>query len=561
MPTISVDYTDLIQLIGKEYSYEELEALMIYIKGELKKHTSAGGRLRIELKDTNRPDLWCPEGIARQIRFLFQRQDYSALTSFAPEDTEKRIDVNKNMQPIRPYIAAFCARGVSVTAELLDQLIQTQEKLCDNYGKKRELAAIGIYDAGSIRFPVQYKAVTPHTIRFTPLGCERDMDLNEILTCHPKGVEYGPILHGKELVPILTGHDGKVLSLPPVINSRQSGEVAVGDDYLFVEVTGTDLNMALHMANILVYNLYDRGWTIEPVATIYPYETGYGHKIIAPYPLDNRVEIEQAFIGRYLGYSYDETDLCEAFEKYGLMVDTKAASGRLGVSSYPYRQDYMHAVDAVEDAAIVMGYNTFEPLMPERFTIGHMNLSTLKEDRVREIMTGMGFEEVILNMLCNKSDFDASVATMNGPLLEVSNPMTQNYAAVRNALFPALLKVEAASSKAFYPHRVCEVGEVVIDDAADNHQWITRSHLGALMAHPEANFSEAGSYLMQLSYQMFWNIRIQPKPFAPFIPGRSAAIMVADECVGMLGEVHPEILDAWQIKMPVTVFELNISVL
>ena len=38
------------------------------VKGELKEHVAETGELRIELQDSNRPDLWCCEGIARQIR-------------------------------------------------------------------------------------------------------------------------------------------------------------------------------------------------------------------------------------------------------------------------------------------------------------------------------------------------------------------------------------------------------------------------------------------------------------------------------------------------------------
>ena len=43
----------------------------------------------------------------------------------------------------------------------------------------------------------------------------------------------------------------QALSFPPIINSREVGEVRVGDDALFVEVTGTDLSMVVLTLNIL----------------------------------------------------------------------------------------------------------------------------------------------------------------------------------------------------------------------------------------------------------------------------------------------------------------------
>jgi phenylalanyl-tRNA synthetase beta chain len=231
------------------------------------------------------------------------------------------------------------------------------------------------------------------------------------------------------------------------------------------------------------------------------------------------------------------------------------------VSTYPYRQDYMHAVDVVEDFVIASGYNSFEPIMPERFTVGHLDPMTLTEDRVRETMIGLGFEEVILNILSNKADFSDRVLEMNSELLEISNPMTENYSSLRNSLLPSLLKVEAASYASMYPHKVFEVGEVVIRDDSDNQRWATRSRLGGLLAHAGANFSEMGSYLTQLQYLMFWNIKIQTDNFQLFIPGRSASIMADETAVGVIGEVHPEILDTWGIRMPTVLFEVDLSTL
>ena len=67
MPTITCAYQDLKELIGEEISIKELPSRLKLIKGELKGHDREAGELRIELNDTNRPDLWCAEGIARQI--------------------------------------------------------------------------------------------------------------------------------------------------------------------------------------------------------------------------------------------------------------------------------------------------------------------------------------------------------------------------------------------------------------------------------------------------------------------------------------------------------------
>ncbi len=282
----------------------------------------------------------------------------------------------------------------------------------------------------------------------------------------------------------------------------------------------------------------------------------------------NEVEVDCALFEQYLGKSYMLEEIITGLKNYGLtvqegQVDTTSKVGptSIVVSTYPYRLDYMHAVDVVEDFAISIGYNTFEPTMPERFTVGHLSPMTLLEDRVREALIGFGFEEVILNILTNKEDFGEKVHNMYSDLLEVSNPMTETYSSLRNSLIPSLLKVESKSFKSMYPHKVFEVGEVVIRDDKENHGCATNSQLAALLSHAEANFSEMGSYLTHLQYLMFWDVKIQTKHFPIFIEGRSGEIMADDIPVGMIGGIHPEILDKWGIKMPTVLFELDLSVL
>src|SRR5215470_19937713 len=74
MPTISIFKQDLEALLSKpgearrSITVEQLEEWLSLVKGELKGQSSETGELRIELQDSNRPDLWCCEGIARQIR-------------------------------------------------------------------------------------------------------------------------------------------------------------------------------------------------------------------------------------------------------------------------------------------------------------------------------------------------------------------------------------------------------------------------------------------------------------------------------------------------------------
>ena len=66
MPTISFFQKDFEELLGRTVPPEQLESWLPLVKGELKDVTQATGEIRVELQDSNRPDLWSVEGIARQ---------------------------------------------------------------------------------------------------------------------------------------------------------------------------------------------------------------------------------------------------------------------------------------------------------------------------------------------------------------------------------------------------------------------------------------------------------------------------------------------------------------
>ncbi|MDE6736687.1 MAG: hypothetical protein K2J50_04215, partial [Treponemataceae bacterium] len=46
-----------------------------------------------------------------------------------------------------------------------------------------------------------------------------------------------------------------------------------------------------------------------------------------------------------------------------------------------------------------------------------------------------------------------------------------------------------------------------------------------------------------------------------FIPGRQAAILVHGKQVGIFGEVHPQVLENWQIAVPCVAGEVNLEAL
>ncbi len=556
MPTIDIKKHDLDFLIGQEMHLSVLEKHLMLAKAELKEYNSETDDLKVELSDSNRPDLWSAEGIARQIRIALSGKPETYPFFNHGRKATREIRVSRAMKSVRPFIAACTASSVHMNEDVLAQMIQSQDKLSEIFGRNRTTISIGIYELDRIVFPVDYRLADPSSISFTPLGMEERLTLAQILQRHPKGITYGNIVKPFSQYPILMDSMERVLSFPPIINSREIGEVKPQTRNVLIEVTGTDLRMTMLTLNILATSFYDRGAEIEPILVTYPYETPFGKRVAFPADTSGKFKIPLSKFSAGLGENVVLADVKKHLTSYGHSVST--SRGMITVAVPPYRDDIMHHVDLVEDYAISRGYDSFEPVMPQQSTVGSLTSLELLADSVRGTMVGAGFQEIMSNILCSREELD--YAMLDGEMLvEVDNVMSLAYSVLRNRIIPSLLTVEAASSKAFYPHNNFEIGEVAIFDKNENNGSRTELGLGALISHPGANFSEMHSILDVLFYYLGLDYSLVPTVQPLFTQGRCGAILSKGETVGFIGEIRPEVLERTQITMPCSAFEITLN--
>ncbi len=555
MPKIEIKKNDLYKLLKKKLNNIELETLLESAKAELDDIT--GDLIKIELNDTNRPDQWTSAGIARHINQYLKLNKYDY--PFFKDKAKYIINVDKNIQQIRPYIAGFAAKNIKINEDLLLELIQNQEKFAMNFGRKRADIAIGIYKLNRIKFPIIYKAVKPESIKFTPLEEKKEMNLNEILKNHPKGVEFKHIVKDHKDYPIILDSDNNVLSFPPIINSKYIGEVEVGDNELFVELTGSNITNILLVANIIACDLSDRGAEIIPIQVNYPYETKYTKSISVPYDFKNKINIKINKFDKIIGSVPKKEEITANLKTMGYN-EIKIEKDKLSIKIPPYRNDIMHLNDIAEDYIIGKGYNNFNIKMPSNPTIGVLSKEELFSDKLRTWAVGMEFQEILSNILTSEDNIYNKMNIEERGALEIANPMTESFNVIRNSIIPLLLEVEAVSAKADYPHKIFEIGEVAEKDSNENHGFKTELNIGFLSAHSKTNFSEMRSYVDNIIYYAgIDDFQIKPIKIPYLLKGRSAQIIYKDKILGYFGEIHPEVLEKWDINMPCSIIEIYVN--
>ena len=584
MPKIEVNEKLFFNLLGKKYDYDTLERKLTCGKAELDEKPDMSMSedervIKIELNDTNRPDLWSCGGVARQLRLHegAKRSDYSKFLSKAgaiKDNGNRVITVEEGLKDVRPFMVSFVISGKPIDDPMLKDIIQTQEKLCWNFGRKRKSISMGVYRMSQIKWPCHYKAVDPDKTSFVPLACDAPMTCRQILTEHPKGKDFGWILEGLKKFPLLTDDKDEVLSMAPIINSATLGAVQVGDKDLMVELTGDNMENLILAANIVACDFHDAGYEILPVKVVHPYETGFGKEITVPFYFQKEAKATLAAINKKLGGDLTKEQVLDALSRMDNDVVAKDIPTNETTAKYcaanktdveftvqpaPYRNDFLHEVDVIEDVMIGMTLDYFKPQKPNDFTIGKLSDITLFSRKAKEIMVGLGYQEMIFNYLGSKRDYIDRMNISADKVIEILNPMSENYQFVRPSIIASLLRAESAAANAIFPHKIFEIGKVAFLDDSENTGTKTIQSLGFMTAANNANFNDLASEVASILYFLDHKYEVKEANDPRFIPGRQAAIIVKGKQVGIFGEIHPQVLENWQIAVPCVAGEIDIE--
>ncbi len=550
MPTINFSLKDLQKLVGKKLTIENIQELAHYGKGEFEDYDQETDIVRIDFGDTNLPYLWSVEGFARLIKGVLGIQ--KGIPKIEVHKSTYKVIVDKSIIKYRQYIACFAAKSHKIDDYLLKQIIQLQEKFCETYGRRRQKVSIGLYSYQKITFPVHYKAVDPLSIQFVPLDFKAKMNLKEILAEHPKGKEYSWILEGFDKYPILFDEKGEILSFVPITNSNLTGKLEIGDENLFFEATGTDEQSVNLAANIFAYALYERGFEIYSAQMDYPDHPNKNpnKKIITPNLVKEIILINKEQFIQLFGLDLTNTEIKNLFE----MAQFDFSNNKVAVP--PYRSDMLHPYDAIEDVGIMYGFNKIKESNLKTFTIGSKLEFNVFIDKVREIIIGLGYQEIMSPILTNKNFLYEKMNIEHLETIEIEDFMSETYSVVRSWVLPNLMEVFSRNKHVEFPQRIFEEGLVNIRKDEDVIEY---NRIAIATSNDKANYTEIRQVLDYLLGCFGLNYYIEEAEHNSFIDGRCGRVILKDKKIAYLGEISPIVLSNWGLEMPVAALELNLS--
>jgi phenylalanyl-tRNA synthetase beta chain len=507
-------------------------------------------KIRVEY-NPNRPDFSSDIGVFRSLNGLLNIKTGLPTFNYS-SDRLYQLTIDPSVHQIRPIILFFVAKNDKINNFILNQLILMQEDLHNGIARGRKKAAIGIHDLDAIKFPLIYNTRAGNE-SFIPLGQTQPFKFKEVLSDLEVGKQYGNLLKNFNRYPTISDKNNKVISFPPIINSNNT-KITDKSKNLLIEITGTNLETCQSILAIISYYLYEEGYKLF---------SGFVHEnksISSSLKLlkDKTVLVDKNIIKKYLGLDLSIKEILQILNRCRIGISiTKDKKIKCFIP--PYRIDVTTPIDIVEEVAIGYGIDNLEtttPLFP--ISSGASNNYFRKIDEIKETLIGLGLLEMV-----NFTMLDRTISTIfnfaDNALLEkikVNESKSKEHEFLRTNILSSLVHNLSYNVHEEYPQKIFEIGKTFSFKNNLIEQW----NLGVLLASNNANYTEAKSILQsifKINFGMEFTTRRNDNNL--FLKGRSADILYENKLIGFIGEISPDLITKFNLRVPLSGFELNLS--
>ena len=310
-----------------------------------------------------------------------------------------------------------------------------------------------------------------------------------------------------------------------------------------------------------------------------------GHRDVGGAQAWKEISLKPAFVNKYLGTKFDYTDMKQALERLGFVVEgdteihKQIDTGKFDdpevarevftnpwkVSCPSWRVNMDVPEDLVEEIARVIGYDAI-PLTLPNFKINDLTRNaSAPYDRTRalkEVFVGLGFQEVLAYSFT--TPLEASRTRVAAPALELKNPQSAERTHLRSSLVSGLLGI-AQTNRAAGNVMLLEVGRV-FPSADVEEERLALLMMGDLTAKTWQSALSGGFYafkglLETAAAKLGAELSVSPlleTPPAFLHPGVAGAIVWNGSSVGVIGALHPSVAADLELSGQIMIAELTL---
>ena len=264
-----------------------------------------------------------------------------------------------------------------------------------------------------------------------------------------------------------------------------------------------------------------------------------------------KIPFEPDKINQLLGTDISSEDMLKYFRKIELSYDEAAKK----VIIPTFRQDLLCMADLAEEVARFYGYDNIPTTLPTgEATAGKLSYKLRIEAVARDIAEFCGFSQAMTYSFESPKVFDKLLLPADSELrktVTITNPLGEDFSIMRTTSLNGILTSLATNYNRRNKNvRVYELGniylpkELPVTELPDERMQFTLGMYG------DGDFFDMKGVIEEFLYKvgMRKNIRYDGQAGKPFLhPGRQANIMYAGEVIGYLGEIHPAVMENYEI--------------
>jgi phenylalanyl-tRNA synthetase beta chain len=297
-----------------------------------------------------------------------------------------------------------------------------------------------------------------------------------------------------------------------------------------------------------------------------------------PKPVPDRtIRLSTHNTNRLLGTEFTADEMTSLLKSIEFDVN-KNDSQNLAVAPPSFRVDVMRPEDLMEEVARLSGYNNIPLTYPQMPAQAKPILKILNlRNRIKRLMAGLGFSEAITYSFIARDSCDRLVLKENDACrktIAILNPLTEEQAVMRTSLIPGLLETMHRNlAQQEKDLKLFEIGKVYFAQGADRLPD-EEEMLAGLWSGSRYDASWHGKEiacdffdLKGVVESLLQTLGVADVEFSGLADtacsytrsGYSAQIQAGNQPVGRLGEVHPRVLNNFDLKQTTYIFELNIN--
>ena len=267
-------------------------------------------------------------------------------------------------------------------------------------------------------------------------------------------------------------------------------------------------------------------------------------------------------VAKLLGVEIPVSQMHTYLNRLGFITSTNGEIIEAIVPSF--RNDVEVEADLIEEIGRMYGFHNIEskPLVGV-LTRGEKSYKKQIESKVKNILQGLGFNEVMTYSFVSPKAYDKLNLDVNAPernYIKLMNPLGEDFSTMRTSLLSNMLDLiernqkRGVSSANFY-----EIGHIFIQKSLPVVELPEEKGILSIGFYGENDF-----YFMKESLEIILDrlgikdlnyMRQSNNP--TYHPGRTAMVYAGDTKLGIIGEVHPDVLINYNIKHRVYVADID----